>query len=287
MIFANAIARLIGKFRRSLGLPPNSCISSINLDLYIRDLQKRQPGNPAIWTCWSYSQCGEDGIIIHILGQIAKKIPLTQTFIEIGCGNGIENNTHLLLLNNFRGCWLDGDEKNINYIAQKLGKLEHHQLKVTRQFLTRENIADYIANCTNFLNTNDIDFFSLDTDGNDLYFVREVLEILRPKILCVEYNAKFPVPVSLVVDYKESFVWDHSDYYGASLQAWVEALPDYKLISCSLNGVNAFFVNMIYADLFPDYTPAELYQPFRTWMLEAKMYPKSNLEWLRQKLNCS
>ena len=51
-----------------------------------------------------YSQNDEDGIINSIFKDIGLD---NKFFIEIGIGNGIENNTHNLLLQNWNGVWID------------------------------------------------------------------------------------------------------------------------------------------------------------------------------------
>ena len=57
-----------------------------------------------------YSQNDEDGIIESIFRDIGIKNKL---FCEIGIGDTIENNTHNLLLNNWRGLWVDINKKYI------------------------------------------------------------------------------------------------------------------------------------------------------------------------------
>ncbi len=51
-----------------------------------------------------FSQNDEDGIVQSIFNDIGIKNKL---FIEIGIGNGIENNTHNLILQNWKGIWID------------------------------------------------------------------------------------------------------------------------------------------------------------------------------------
>ena len=51
------------------------------------------PGNPVCFGCRSYSQCDEeDGIIRECLARISGTAHLSKTFLEIGCGDGLENN---------------------------------------------------------------------------------------------------------------------------------------------------------------------------------------------------
>ena len=102
----------------------------------------------------------------------------------------------------------------------------------------------------------DIDLISVDLDGNDLYFCEEILKNgFKPSVFIVEYNAKFPPPIKFCIDYNPSHFWDHTDYFGASLQSFYNMFEkyDYSLICCNAaTGANAFFVKNIYLDLFPE-----------------------------------
>ncbi len=64
------------------------------------------PDNPAAHGFKVYSQSDEDGIIETICNRLQLD---GGTFVEIGCGNGHENNTHYLLLKDWKGIWIDGD----------------------------------------------------------------------------------------------------------------------------------------------------------------------------------
>ena len=52
----------------------------------------------------------------------------------------------------------------------------------------------------------EIDFLSLDIDGNDLEVLRHIT-VLMPRVLCVEYNAKFPPPQKAEIAYDPDHVW--------------------------------------------------------------------------------
>ena len=74
-------------------------------------------------------------------------------------------------------------------------------------------------------------------------------------------------PMALVVPYRADAKWDGSNHYGASLEALVRlgAAKNYRLVGCSIAGVNAFFVR---ADLCADRflepaTAQEHYEPPR------------------------
>ena len=117
--------------------------------LELRDrITRETPNNPCIYGFKVYAQTDEDGIIEHIL----EKLPgHSKTFIEIGCGRGIENNTHYLALKGYRGCWTDGSDDNIGFIAQALGKLEFGDIRVEKHFITVENAASIIERFCDFL----------------------------------------------------------------------------------------------------------------------------------------
>jgi len=242
------------------------------------------PGNPAALGWKSYSQSDEDGIIRECLARIARVAPLSRTFFEIGCGNGLENNTHLLLLDGYRGGWIDGSADNIASIKEQLGSTAFDDLLVMRAFVTAENARALATDMAAFLGTQDIDLLSLDIDGNDTYVMSELLLELRPKLICVEYNAKFRPPTSLTMAYDASHWWKGGDYFGASLQYWVEQLTGYRLVCCNLSGANAFFVRDELAEGFPVYSVEQLFQPARYRLAETASGHGATLQWLADRL---
>ena len=62
-----------------------------------------------------YSQNDEDGIINSIFNDIGTD---NKIFIEIGVGNGIENNTHNLILQDWKGIWIDSDHTYLKNIEK-------------------------------------------------------------------------------------------------------------------------------------------------------------------------
>ena len=88
---------------------------------------------------------------------------------------------------------------------------------------------------------------SIDVDGND-YWIWKSLEVVKPKIIIIEYNARFGPKNAVVVPYNKNFdrkLAHHSSiYFGASLMALnkLAKIKDYSLVGTNLNGNNAFFV---------------------------------------------
>ena len=100
-----------------------------------------------------------------------------------------------------------------------------------------------------------------------------LLEALRfaPKVICIEYNAKFPPPLVKKPVLDPENIWRGGDYMGSSLSALCESavLKGYRLVGTNLVGGNAFFVRGDLAgDLFDaDASAANLYNPPRYWLV--------------------
>ena len=94
----------------------------------------------------------------------------------------------------------------------------------------------------------------------------EALDI-KAKVICIEYNAKFPGNISKKQVYDPSRYWQVTDYMGSSLQAISEiaAKKGYQLVGTNLTGSNAFFVqNELCGFLFcADSRTENLYNPAR------------------------
>ena len=219
----------------------------LNLDAYLQStlhgeiarlkatIRSETPDNPVIDGFKVYCQNDEDGIIQSILSRIPAG-KLSRTFVEIGCGNGLENNTHALVLHGYRGYWIDASADNIAYIRSNVPALSGSscRLKVEQQFVDLDNILTILQDAAKHLQTREPDLFSLDIDGNDLAIVKESLKVLSPAVICVEYNAKFPPPLRVSIPYSKSFRWTGNDYQGASLQTFCDALTGYRLACCNL-----------------------------------------------------
>lgn len=211
------------------------------------------------WKC--YSQHDEDGILAEIFRRIGVA---RKTFVEFGVGDGLENNTAWLLAQGWRGLWMDGDEENARAIAFGFAPLiARGVLQFRREFITRENVDGLIAAAG--LGA-EIDLLSIDVDGNDAY-LWEAIACVKPRVVAIEYNAKFPPPAAWRIAYNPAHRWNSDDYVGASLAALdqVARAKGYRLVGCNLVGVNAFFVreDLAGSHFAAPADPAHLYQPAR------------------------
>jgi hypothetical protein len=208
-----------------------------------------------------YSQNDEDGIIQEIFLRIGTT---DRRFVEFGVQTGVECNTVKLLIEGWRGLWIDADPMKVGIMRRKFAPfLDRSQLTLLDNLVTAENIN---ALLTHAGMDGEIDLLGIDIDYND-YWVWKAIEVVRPRVVVIEYNAAFRPPLSITVPYDPHGRWDGSNYYGASLEALVRlgAAKGYAIVGCSIAGVNAFFVR---ADLAGDKfcTPAtaeEHYEPPR------------------------
>jgi hypothetical protein len=247
-------------------------------------LKKDFPDNPATAGKKVYSQTDEDGIIEEIF----KRIPNNKTFLEIGIQTGVECNTMFLLLKGWKGAWVEGSAKYCKVIADNLGASSFKdKLVVINSFIDRDNITGVFKQANTFFGLDEIDFFSLDIDGNDYYIMEELLNNkVRPKVVCVEYNAKFAPPLCFKIKYDKTHVWDYSDYMGCSLQCYADLFEKhgYTLVCCNIPGINAFFVRNEFAGQFAKYPVDELYQPYRFYLSPLPVAQKPSLKYLKNLL---
>jgi hypothetical protein len=211
-----------------------------------------------------FSQSGEDGI----LGEIFRRIgPTERFFVEIGVGNGLENNTAYLLTRGWRGRWLDGDATALADARRQFQPpLQDGRLVIRETVVTAENVAALLDELEV---PAEFDLLSVDVDRNT-YYIWRALRDRRPRVVVVEYNATFPPSDEWVVAYDPAKGWNSSSYFGASLKSY-ELLGrelGYALVGCGLAGTNAFFVRSdLVTDRFePPFTAEHHYEPPRYWL---------------------
>jgi hypothetical protein len=209
----------------------------------------------------TYSQNDEDGIIQEIFRRIGTA---SRSFVEFGVQNGFECNTAKLLIEGWRGLWIESNPRAVAEMRSHFqGFIAGGRLTLVEKMVTAENINATLEQAGV---TGEIDLLSVDIDNND-YWVWKAIEVINPRVVVVEYNCALRPPLSLVVPYDPKAAWGGGNYFGASLNALVELgrAKGYRIVGCCFAGVNSFFVR---EDLCGDFflkpsTAEEHYEPER------------------------
>jgi hypothetical protein len=211
-----------------------------------------------------FSQFGEDGIIVEIFRRIGDT---SRFFVEIGAGDGCENNTAYLLTRGWSGAWIEaGRRKAAKIQAVFAPQFRDRTLRFRQARVTAENIEAILSELGV---EHEFDLLSVDIDYNT-YWIWRAIRKYSPRVVVIEYNAAFPPPDAWMVRYDADGVWDGSIHAGASLEALRRLGEEkgYRLVGCCFAGSNAFFVRADLAgDLFRDpFTAENHYEPARYFL---------------------
>lgn len=262
------IAGLRGETRRNSAYLARREIAQIRESASI-DPKRLEPFGQKV-----YSQADEDGI----LEEIFRRINIgAGVFCEIGVQSGIECNSLYLIHKGWRGAWLEADVRQEALIEKRFQSLLRKKtLSFMLGYVTPGNINESISQALENIdiNVDQLDFLSIDVDGMDVYLL-EALSF-RPKVICIEYNSKFPPPLKKRPVFDPDYRWKSTDYMGSSLSEMVEAasLIGYTLVGTNVTGANAFFVrDDLVGECFVETPTAEgLYNPPRYYLIYDYFY---------------
>ena len=232
-----------------------------------------------------YSQFEEDGIILYVLATIGFR---TRKVVEMCCGNGSEcMSTNLILNHGFDGHLFDGDPANVEQARQFFGSRKDwtpYLLKLTSAWITAENANDLLRDSGA---VGEVDLFSLDIDGND-YWVWKAIDVIQPRLLCLETHNVIPGDLSLTIRYKPDFdCWStqgpEQDYRGVSLAAMRKLCREkgYRMI-VHRHGFNVFFLrDDIEPSLFPEVGIEEIHDNHWTRVAQQERWPLvKDMDWV-------
>ena len=135
------------------------------------------------------SQNCEDGMIAEVFRRIGTT---NKTFLEIGVGDGSENNTAFLLTLGWCGYWIDGAGEFVRLVKDRNLDREPARIRYLVDFVTRESITGQLSQLAV---PSEIDLLSLDVDQNT-YWIWDGMRSIRPRVVVVEYNASVPPNVA-------------------------------------------------------------------------------------------
>ena len=252
MIFIRKIKLSLFRIWKSINLIP--VIYEIYLENYYEKRRKNSK-NPFLKSFKRYSlfsQADEDSIVDELIKRLNIK---NGKFIELGVGDGAQNNTLNLLSQNWQGIWIGNED-----LIFKPGK----KLKYIKTWITKENIIkiinsnlDFFSHSKDFGNLS-VDLLSIDLDGNDYYIWEKILsDKLFPKIIIAEYNANLGPRAIWKMTYDSLNNWKsrRDNYFGASFFSLVNLFKKFGYIPICCNsdtGVNLFAVKDEYKSSFEE-----------------------------------
>lgn len=184
-----------------------------------------------------FSQADEDGVLLEILRRAGVD---SGVCVEIGCGNGTENNTLNLLLRGWPCVWIDAGSLAFDT------RCNSELLSFQSAFVDIENVCETVNRGLRELRTERFTVLSIDVDGNDGYLAQALLRGgASPAVIVIETNELIPPPISFAQEYAPGHVWDRTKNSGWSLQSLADLFADFGFtcVACNLEtGVNAFFV---------------------------------------------
>ena len=227
-----------------------------------------------------YSQNAEDGIIEEIFRRIGTD---SKYFVEIGSSDGIENNTHYLLAQGWKGCWFDADMEKVEAAKEShKAALSEGRISITADLVTPKNVEMLFAMSQV---PHRFDLLSIDIDSND-YWVWKAIERYHPRVVVIEYNASLGPHADLVMRYNPQYTWDGGTGYGASYVALRDLgrAKGYNLVACDITGTNAFFVQSELcrngkSHLFGSSSSTH-YQPPRYYLVHRVGHRKAVADWV-------
>ena len=205
-----------------------------------------------------YSEYGEDGIIAKLFQLLP---PKDKYLVHLGAAEGLgTSNTHLLLLQDWKGLLIDRNFENPSINLQK-------------KFITAENINE-------LLNSNqvptDFELLVIDLHYNDFYIWKALDERYKPAIVVIDYNATIGPDEDKVIAYRSFYAGDKTNYFGASITALKELgnAKGYKLIYGDQSGAYLFFIR---EDLLSDQAFLDQNEPSKIWRQTKKQYEQDSL----------
>lgn len=188
-----------------------------------------------------YSQNGEDGILRWLLlEQIRPVHQHGPFFVEIGCGpcdaSGrwpVECNTrHIAESQAWRGVWIDREWEGVCQPSPLIA--------AEARVVSADNVQNILA----YLEVpGHFDLLSLDIDGQEYHVLHELLQLWKPLVIVVEYNASYGLE-HRVEQREAGKMWDGTSTFGSSLLSLDGMIGHhgYVLVGCDSSGTNAFFV---------------------------------------------
>ncbi len=175
-----------------------------------------------------YSQFGEDGIINKIFDTIGTS---SKVCIEFGAWDGFHlSNTANLWTNGWKGILIEANPQKFASLIARVKPYDCHCINAMVGY-TGSNTLENILKYKNI--SAEIDFLSIDIDGDD-YWVLKSLKDIHPRLIACEYNPTIPFYLNLIPS--------PSNYFGCSAFSLIELAKSKGYALVAMTETNCFFV---------------------------------------------
>ena len=227
-----------------------------------------------------FSQFEEDGIALALLASLGDG---PRCFVDIGAGDGVfaSNCANLAINVGFHGLFIEANpalvERGRAFYADHPDTSLYPPVFATAKVMPA-TVNEVVASA-GF--TGEIDFLSIDIDGND-YWVWEALTVVEPRIVVIETHPELGHR-SLVAPYADdpAHVPGMPDHFLGASPAAMTALAarrGYRLVAANRFGFNLFYVReRLATPAMPAIHPDDLFRHPRT---KARVLPDSALSGL-------
>jgi hypothetical protein len=182
------------------------------------------------------SQNGEDGILEEIFRRLGTT---NRHFVEFGVGSGLECNcAYLARAKQWSGLFMEARPSDYAELQERYRDLP--TIRCIQAAVTSRNIELLLGNHGV---PEELDLLSIDIDSND-YWVWAAINRWHPRVVVMEYNPFHLPPKKWVMKEDDSYRWNHTTYFGASLTSLtlLAQRKGYDLVGTDSRGVNCFFV---------------------------------------------
>jgi hypothetical protein len=278
-LLAPSEARIITALKSDPRTAPATKIAQRQLFHYYQSLIKSGQASALADTGFRvFSQFEEDGKLLFIFAALGVS---RGTFVDVGAADGINSNCANLALNfGWSGVFIEGNPGLVRR-GEEFYKNHPdtwaHPPKFIHGMVKRENINELLSSA---MLPRDIDFMSVDIDGND-YWVWDAIDCIDPKVVMIETHIEFGLR-PIVVPYNKDYVYPgvHPDYHGASPLAMMKLADKkgYRLVGSNAYGFNTIYVRRGLAEkALPEVTVdtvlahprnaerAVLFEPIKGW----------------------
>jgi hypothetical protein len=235
------------------------------------------PGDASAAGFRIFSQFEEDGIALALLSSLGNG---PRVFVDIGAGDGVfaSNCANLAINLGFHGLFIEADRSLVERGRAFYARHPDTSLyppAFAQASVTPATVND-IVRSAGF--TGEIDFLSIDIDGND-YWVWEALTVVEPRVVVIEAHPELGRR-SLVAPYTDEPLHvpgRPSHFLGASPAAMtaLAARRGYRLVAANRFGFNLFYVReQLATAALPALHPDDLFRHARA---KARIIPDHEL----------